>query len=173
MHRNGPSTVNQQAWRGDKVPEPQELCDPWRAWFGDVYLFGVVVMGDVNRSPIIVPYGADQTSYLVVDRLHAGGAVEPEAELERTDLATIIDELMSGQFNDPVRVIAFNTLEHWASDVSAEVAAEIQTRCDIDGEPVPEHVGDFVKRHAASVRPSALRVSPQAGGQRQLFTLLR
>jgi len=130
-------------------------------------------MRDTNRSPIIVPYGADQTSYLVVDRLHAGGAVQPEAELERTDLATIIDDLMSGQFNDPVRVIAFNTLEHWASDVSAEVAAEIQTRCDIDGEPVPEHVADFVKCHAASVAPSALRVSAQADRQRQLLTLLR
>jgi hypothetical protein len=115
-------------------------------------------MRDANRSPIIVPYGADQTIYLVVDRLHAGGAVDREAELERTDLATIIGDLMSGQFNDPLRVIAFNTLEHWASDVSAEVAAEIQTRCDIDGEPLPEHVGDFVRRHAAPTRPFALSV---------------
>jgi hypothetical protein len=28
-------------------------------------------------------------------------------------------------------------------------------RCDIDGEPVPEHVGDFVRRHAAPTRPCA------------------
>jgi hypothetical protein len=31
---------------------------------------------------------------------------------------------MSGQFNDPVRVVAFNTLEHWAQDVSRDVALE-------------------------------------------------
>jgi len=130
-------------------------------------------MRDANRSPIIVPYGADQTIYLVVDRLHAGGAVDRETELERTDLATIVGDLMSGQFNDPVRVMAFNTLEHWAKDVSAEVAAEIQTLCDIDGEPVPDYVGDFVRRHAASARPFALPVSVHGRRQRHLLTLPR
>jgi hypothetical protein len=140
---------------------------------GYVDLFGVVVMQDANWSPIIVPYGADQTIYVVVDRLHASGAVDREAELERTDLATIIDDLMSGQFNDPVRVVAFNTLEHWTQDVSAEVAAEIQTRCDIDGEPVPEHVGDFVAHHAASARPFAPPGPAHGRRQRHLLALPR
>jgi hypothetical protein len=53
--------------------------------------------------------------------------VAPETEIERTDLETIINDCMTGQFNDPVRVVAFNTLEHWADDVSDDVAAEIQT----------------------------------------------
>jgi hypothetical protein len=48
---------------------------------------------------------------------------------------------MSGQYNDPVRIVAFNTLEHWSEDVSEYIAFETQTRCDIDGEPVPEHSG--------------------------------
>jgi len=114
-------------------------------------------MRDANWSPIIVPYGADQTAYLVVDRLHAGAGAMREAELERLDLETIIGDLMSGQFNDPVRVVAFNTLEHWTRDVSADVAAEIQSRCDIEGEPVPEHIADFMERHAASMRSLADR----------------
>jgi hypothetical protein len=130
-------------------------------------------MRDANWSSIIIPYGADQTVYVVVDRLHASGAVDREAEFERTDPATIVEDLMLGQFNDPVRVIAFNTLEHWATDLSAEVAAEIQTRCDIDGEPVPEHVGDFVRYHAASARPFALLVSAHGRRQRHLLTLAR
>jgi len=41
------------------------------------------------------------------------------------------------------RVIAFNTREHWADDVSRQIAEEIQERCDIAGEPVPEHIRDF------------------------------
>ena len=109
-------------------------------------------MQDASWSPITVPYGADQTVYVVVDRIHAGGGVLREAELERADLETIIGDLMSGQFNDPVRVVAFNTLEHWTNNVSAAVAAEIQSRCDIDGEPVPDHIADFMDRHAASIR---------------------
>ncbi len=82
-----------------------------------------------GSSPTLVPYGADQTTYLVVDRLVASGSVDREIEVERSDLETIIDDLMSGQFNDPVRVIAFNTLEHWSEDMSADVAAEIQILC--------------------------------------------
>jgi hypothetical protein len=46
-----------------------------------------------------------------------------------------------------------------SKDVSADVAAEIQTRYDIDGEPVPEHVKDFVESHARSSTPQlALRL---------------
>lgn len=116
-------------------------------------------MAEKSWLPTVVPFGADQTVYLVVDRFLAGCNIYREAELERADLETIIGDLMSGQFNDPVRVIAFNTLEHWARDMSVEVAAEIQTRCDIDGEPLPEHVVDFVKRYAASTRPLARSAS--------------
>jgi hypothetical protein len=106
--------------------------------------------------PRIVPYGADQTVYLVIDRR---GWPDREIEVERADLETIIGELMSGQFNDPVRVVAFNTLEHWSDDVSADVAAEIQTRCDIDGEPLPEHVKDFVERQVGPARQRTLRMA--------------
>ena len=89
-------------------------------------------------SPSTVPYGADQTVYLVIDRFK-NGTVYRETEIERTDLETIVNDFMTGQFNDPVRVVSFNTLEHWADDVSKDVAQEIQTRCDIAGEAVPEH----------------------------------
>jgi hypothetical protein len=109
--------------------------------------------------PRVVPYGADQTVYLVIDRLDARGGVNREIEVERTDIETIIGELMSGQYNDPVRIMAFNTLEHWSDDVTAEVAAEIQTRCDIDGDPVPEHLEDFVERQVRSTRRRMLRMA--------------
>jgi hypothetical protein len=98
-------------------------------------------------TPSVVPYGADQTVYIVVDRFGASGAVFRESEVERTDLETVIDDFLTGQFNDPVRVIAFNTLEHWSDDVSEDIAAEIQSRCDMDGVEAPDHVGDFVVRH--------------------------
>jgi hypothetical protein len=64
------------------------------------------------------------------------GSVYRETEVERADLETVITDLIAGQFNDPVRVVAFNTLEHWAEDVSKDIA--IQSRCDMDGEDVPE-----------------------------------
>jgi hypothetical protein len=108
-------------------------------------------------TPSVVPFGADQTVYLVVDSLAANGSVYRETEVERTDLETIISDVLSGQFNDPIRVVAFNTLEHWSDDVSLDIATEIQTRCDIEGVAVPEHIRDFVDTHAGPVRQLTLR----------------
>jgi hypothetical protein len=109
-------------------------------------------------TPGIVPYGADQTAYLVIDRFDGLG-VYRETEVERADLETIITDLMSGQFNDPVRIVAFNTLEHWSEDVSKDIAREIRTRCDIEGQDVPESIRDFVDTHAGPDRQLALRLA--------------
>ncbi len=49
-------------------------------------------------------------------------------KIERDDLETIISDLLTGQFNAPVRVMAFNTLEHWTADAS-ELAAEANQAC--------------------------------------------
>ena len=111
-------------------------------------------MAEANCSFNIVPYGADQTLYLVVDGF-GDGTSRRELEIERTDLEAAIGELMLGQFNDPVRVIAYNTLEHWSEDVSAEIAFEIQSRCDMDGRDLPEHIKDFVERSTHRARRSA------------------
>ena len=110
----------------------------------------------MGETPRIVPYGADQTVYLVIDRFGVLGSVY--REVERTELETIISDFLTGEFNDPARVLAFNTLEHWSDDVSQEVAAEIQTRCDIEGIAIPEHIRDFVASFTGPTRQLALRL---------------
>jgi hypothetical protein len=65
---------------------------------------------------------------------------------------------MAGEFNEPIRVVAFNTSEHWADDVSRQIAKEIQKRCDLAGEPVPEHLRYFVEDHTGPTRQLALRL---------------
>jgi hypothetical protein len=115
-------------------------------------------MPSTGWTPRIVPYGADQTVYLVIDRFGGLGTVYRETETERADLETIIADLMSGQFNDPIRVVAFNTLEHWSEDISEYIAFEIQTRFDIQGVGVPEHIRDFVASYVGPTRQLALRL---------------
>jgi hypothetical protein len=53
--------------------------------------------------PAIVPYGADQTIYLVVE---ASGPEALGRTTERTEIETVITELLSGRFGDPVKVLA-------------------------------------------------------------------
>ena len=104
-------------------------------------------------APPSVPYGADQTIFVVIENAGAPGSVE--REVERGDLETVVADLLAGQFEDPVRVIAFNTLEHWSKDLSADVAREIQARCDSDGVPVPDHLKDFVEGTGAALEDPA------------------
>jgi uncharacterized NAD-dependent epimerase/dehydratase family protein len=106
-------------------------------------------------TPGIVPFGADQTTYLVVDSFGARGSVYRETDIERADLEAVISDLINGQFNAPVRVVAFNTLEHWSEDVSQDVAAEIQSRCDMKATDVPEHIRDFIVSNAGPTRQIA------------------
>lgn len=109
-------------------------------------------------SPSTVPYGFDETVYLIIDRFN-NGTVYRETEIERTDLETIISDLLSGQFSDPIRVVAFNTLEHWAADVSSDIALEIETRCDVQGEPVPDHLSEFVRSYSGPNRQLTFRLA--------------
>jgi len=109
-------------------------------------------------TPSIVPAGDDQTVYLVKDDLGLHGAVWREADAETTDLETVITGLMSGEYSDPVRVIAFNTVERWSEDVSEDVAREIRRRFDLQLADVPSGLQEFVERHEGHHRQLALRL---------------
>jgi hypothetical protein len=98
-------------------------------------------------TPSIVPHGADQNVYLVADHLGRLGAVWREADCAVTDLETVIQDLLTGQYRDPIRVIAFNTADGWSQDVSEDVAKELRRRCDLLMRDVPSVIQNFVERH--------------------------
>jgi hypothetical protein len=109
-------------------------------------------------TPSIVPGGDEQTVYLVKDDLGRNGALWREADAETTDLETVIVDLMSGEYRNPVRVVAFNTAEHWSQDVSEDVACEIRRRFDLQAADVPSALQDFVEAHEGHCRQLALRL---------------
>ena len=78
----------------------------------------------MRPSPSVAPsLPTNHNIYLVFDdfgeRLGRAWRVIGE---ERTDLKTVIIDLMDGQYSDPVRIVAFNTAEGWSRDVSEEIA---------------------------------------------------
>jgi hypothetical protein len=104
-----------------------------------------------NSTPSIVPNGDDQNVYMVADDLGRLGHIWPETDLERTDLETVIQDLLDCQYKNPIRVIGFNTAEGWSQDVSADVAEELRRRCDLGLRDMPSCIEDFVERHAGRV----------------------
>jgi hypothetical protein len=105
-----------------------------------------------NWTPSIVPRDDDQDVYLVMDDFGRLGRAWREADAEGTGLETIILDLLEGQYKNPIRVISFNTAEHWSQDVSAEVAEELRRRCDLQARDIPFFLQDFVDRYAGRFR---------------------
>jgi hypothetical protein len=110
-------------------------------------------------TPSIVPRGDDQNVYLVVDDFGRNGRVYREADVETTDLETVIIDLLDGQYHNPIKVVAFNTAEGWSQDVSEDVAQELRRRCDLQLRDVPSIIQDFVEGHEGHDRQLALRLA--------------
>lgn len=64
-----------------------------------------------------------------------------------TDLETVLQDMVEGQYKNPVRVISFNTAENWSQDVSADIAQELRRRCDLQLRDVPPSIQTFVETH--------------------------
>jgi hypothetical protein len=108
-------------------------------------------MSRSDWTPSIVPNEHDQTVYLVAEDFGRLGRAWREADYESTDLETVLQDLMSGQYRNPIRVIAFNTAERWSEDVSEDVAHELRRRCDLQMCDLPSSISDFVERHEGNV----------------------
>ena len=74
----------------------------------------------MRASPSIAP-GTDRDVYLVLDDFGLGCAWR-ETNVEDTDLEAVIDDLLEGQYGNPVCVIGFNVSEGWVRDVSEAIA---------------------------------------------------
>jgi hypothetical protein len=109
--------------------------------------------------PSIVPKGDDQNVYLVVDDLGRNGRVYRESDVEAADLETVILDLLSGEYKDPARVVAFNTFEGWSQDVSTDIAQELRRRCNLQTRDVPSNIEDFVERYDGLDRQLTLRLA--------------
>ena len=78
-----------------------------------------------------------------------------EMDIADADQETVIRDLVAGQFDHPRRVIAFNTAEGWAREVSEDIAREVAERAWHDGDTLSEGTRSFCERHGI-VLPGAI-----------------
>jgi hypothetical protein len=97
----------------------------------------------MRTSPSIVPHGADLDTYLLLDDFGRTGCSWRETDAESADRKTLIRDLLAGEYNSPVRIVAFNTSEGWSRDVTKDIADELRRRYVEFGE-VPDSVLDFL-----------------------------
>jgi hypothetical protein len=99
-------------------------------------------------SPSIVPGPDDRDIYLVLDEFGGRiGRVWRETDEGRTDREIVITDLMTGQYSDPVRVVAFNTAQGWSRDVTNDIADELAKWFSERDREIPQGLEDFIQRH--------------------------
>ena len=83
-----------------------------------------------------VPHGSTHDVYLVLEDFGPRlGRAWCEADEQATDRAALVRDLLTGQYNSPFRIVAFNTAEAgratspWTSPTSCAAATSSTTMC--------------------------------------------
>ena len=103
----------------------------------------------MRESPSMIP-GIDRNVYLVLDDYGRMGCAWRETNVEDTDFEAVIDDLLEGQYSNPVRVIGFNLSEGWVRDVSEEITRKLRQRCADQNRELPDSLHQFVEQAAGT-----------------------
>jgi hypothetical protein len=75
----------------------------------------------------------DVDVYIVIADFGTNGRSFLETDVAQADRATIVSNMISGEYRDPLRVVAFNTVEGWSRDLSEEIAGSKSVRYRSEG----------------------------------------
>lgn len=104
----------------------------------------------MRSSPSIVPADRlDRDIYLVLEDFGArAGCAWRETDEQDTDLETLLQGLLSGQYAYPVRIACFNPGEGWARDATSDIADALAQRAADRDDEVPDALQDFIAANA-------------------------
>jgi hypothetical protein len=99
----------------------------------------------MRTSPSIAPHhGPEQDTYLVLDDFGRIGRSWRETNEDATDRETLIGDLLAGDYNNPVRIVAFNIVEGGSRDVTVDIADELRRRL-VECDEISEAVLQFLE----------------------------
>ena len=94
--------------------------------------------------PSIVPNDRlDKDFYLVLEDFRGGPSFRETDE--GITYVSLIDDLLTGQYDNVLRVVAFNPIEGWSRDASEDVAEALEAHIAAERRDVPERLRDFIE----------------------------
>jgi hypothetical protein len=89
----------------------------------------------------------EQDLHFVLCDFGRSGQAYVETDPSQADASTIVRNLLDGQYNRPVRVLALNVEEGWVRDVSQIIAAKVR---DVArrGQALTRGTRDFIEAHS-------------------------
>jgi hypothetical protein len=100
----------------------------------------------MRSSPSIAPNGHEQDVYLVLDDFGCLGRAWRETDEAGAGRAALVRNLLDGQYENPVRIVAFDTAEGWSRDVTVDIADELRRRY-VEDDDVAESLLTFMEAH--------------------------
>ena len=95
-------------------------------------------------TPSIVPDDRlDKDFYLVLEDFRAGPSFRETDE--GIDYTTLLDDLLSGQYDRVLRIVALNPTEGWSRDASQDVARALALRVATGYYEIGEALRDFIE----------------------------
>ena len=110
-------------------------------------------MRTIPSPPSLVPADRDVAVYIVLDDFGSlGSAWTKRAATGQS----VVDDLSTGQFNNPLRVVAFNTAEGSARDASEDIAQLVIEAACVRNKDLSESARRFYERHTGHSSAGAL-----------------
>ncbi|MCK1352471.1 MULTISPECIES: hypothetical protein [unclassified Bradyrhizobium] len=104
----------------------------------------------MRSSPSVVPTDRlDRDIYIVLEDFgaHAGCAWR-ETDEQDTDLETVLQGLLSGQYVYPVRIVCFNASQGWSRDATSDIADALAQRAVDSDDEVSAALQGFISANA-------------------------
>jgi hypothetical protein len=98
----------------------------------------------MRTSPSIAPQDGHEDVYIVLDDFGSLGRAWRETAEAGADRATLVRNLLDGRYENPVRVVAFNTSEGWSRNVTVDIADELRRRF-VEHDEVPASLLSFME----------------------------
>ena len=99
-----------------------------------------------HRATLVPGEETHRDVYLVLEDFGGLGRAWRETDEAATSRATLIRNLIDEQYEHPVRIIAFNTMEGWSRDVTVDIADELRRRYAEFSE-VPDTILELIEAH--------------------------
>jgi hypothetical protein len=105
----------------------------------------------------------DVTAYIVVEDFGDLGRAFRETDLAEADFDTMVRNIISGEYRNPLRVVAFNTVEGWSRGVSEDIANAVLDRTYDTDATLNVGTRRFIDMHMTprAKRPPAPSVLPE------------
>ncbi len=99
------------------------------------------------RSATLVPDDTQRDIYLVLEDFGSLGRAWRETDEAGTKRAALIRNLLEDHYENPIRIVAFNTAEGWSRDVTVDIADELRRRY-VEYDQIPASVLKFLETMA-------------------------